>query len=424
MRLAAYGILADGVGSGAGTFPKLLGALLERGHDVDFFGMRGFNHPQSLERFANYRFVQVHVPLLERLTAAAVEFGNAYATAVMTQLGHLGYQRETVRLIEEYDHRRSYDLIVCTDGQALAASRLPVLSWPQSPPQTEGAALRAPDVARAALRNQGVVRYAAVQGFYGYRWLLARAALGVSDLYVCGSRWARDEWARFGARPECLRELSYPLELARFSEVPDVGARAESVTFLWLGRAVPRKRLDLFLSGFERFHRLRPSARARLVGNLENDPFAARLLAPYRNHPAIAVESAMSHDRVPALFGEVDVLVQTSQNENFGFSVAEALAAGRAVVLGPTNGTADYLGGAGFVFSDYRADSVADAMERAFTALRADGTATTRRAREAARAHFPMERVAPAFIELCEEAIQLARERHHRRRSPTASHSA
>jgi glycosyltransferase involved in cell wall biosynthesis len=423
MRFAAYGILADGVGSGAGTFPKLLAALLERGHHIDFFGMRGFNHPRSLERFENYRFFQVHVPVLERLTAAAVKLGRAYPVAVMTQLGHVGYQRESIRLIEHEHRTQRYDLVVCTDAQPLARSKLPVLCWPQSPPQTEGAALRASDVARAALRHQGLVRYASIQLFYGYRWVQARAALPFSDLFVCGSSWARDEWRRFGADPACLRTLAYPIDLDRFAAVPPAGARDDGITFLWLGRAVPRKRLDLFLGGFERLHRRRPTARARLVGNLSNDPFATRLLAPYRSHPAISVESAVAHERVPTLFGETDVVVQPSQNENFGFSVAEALAAGRAVVLGPTNGTADYTGSAGFAFSEYRPESVADAMDRACSAVRAQGATLSERAREAARAHFAMERVLPAFVELCREAVSLARRRPHARRSRKGSYS-
>src|SRR5262245_30094057 len=104
--------------------------------------MEGFNHPKSLERFENYRFFQVHVPLLERLTAAAVELPNPYPAAIMTQLGHFGYQRESVRRIEAEHQSVRYDLIFCSDAQPLCRSALPIMCWPQSPPQTEGAALR------------------------------------------------------------------------------------------------------------------------------------------------------------------------------------------------------------------------------------------------------------------------------------------
>ena len=56
---------------------------------------------------------------------------------------------------------------------------------------------------------------------------------------------------------------------------------------------------------------------------------------------------------VPALLREATVLVQTSENENFGSSVAEALACGTPVVVGPSNGTADYIDEHSMIFGDY-----------------------------------------------------------------------
>jgi glycosyltransferase involved in cell wall biosynthesis len=405
MRLAVHGILADGVGSGAGVFPVLLGELLRRGHSIDLFGIRGFTEPRSLERFSTYRFLPLPVPFLQRVGRAVGKVRTTYTSALASQLWHLGYQRQAVLSIEKEHARTPYDLIVCTDAQALWPSSLPVLCWPQSPPHTEGSALRHRDVARAVVSNDGLAHFAAVQVFYAYRSVVARAALGSTDLFVCGSRWAESEWRRFGADPNRLRTLAYPIDLEPFATTPAPGSNPENVTFLWLGRAVPRKRLDLFLSAFERLHERHPTARARLVGNLSDDPFARRLLERYAAHPAVRVERQRPRADIPTVFAEADVLVQPSQHENFGFSVAEALAAGRAVVLGPTNGTADYVGDAGYVFSDYQAESVAEAMERAFHAVTHDGRAVSVAARAAANAHFGLENVATRFDTLCSEAF-------------------
>jgi glycosyltransferase involved in cell wall biosynthesis len=317
---------------------------------------------------------------------------------------HLGYQREAVRLIEEQHRTDPYDLILCTDVPALWPSKLPVFCWPQSPPHTEGAALRTRDIAKFAIDNAGIGSYAAVQLFYAYRAVVARAALDVSDAYLCGTRWARDEWARFGAKPQNLHLLAYPIDLDAFASVPPLRAGKETVTFLWLGRAVPRKRLDLFLEAFELLNRRNPRCRARLVGNL-GDPFAVRLLERYRGHPAISVEGALPRNRVPELFAETDVLVQPSESENFGFSVAEALAAGRSIVFGPTNGTGDYVGGAGYPFLQYRPESVAYAMEHALESVVHEGPAISARAREAARRHFAIDAVADRFTALCAEVL-------------------
>jgi glycosyltransferase involved in cell wall biosynthesis len=56
------------------------------------------------------------------------------------------------------------------------------------------------------------------------------------------------------------------------------------------------------------------------------------------------------------------VLVQTSQNENFGTAVAEALSTGLPVVLGATNGTADYIDAHSQLFLDHEPSAVARAM--------------------------------------------------------------
>jgi glycosyltransferase involved in cell wall biosynthesis len=259
------------------------------------------------------------------------------------------------------------------------------------------------------VKSVGVPHYLAVQLFYAYRYAVARTALDFSDVYLCGSRWARDEWQRFGARPDRLRTIAYPINVEAYANVPPLDPNGRGVTFLWLGRATPRKRLDLFLEGFRILHTRIPSVRAHLVGGLRNDPYASRVLEPYLGHPAIRFDDAWPHARIPELFGEVHVLVQPSQNENFGFSVAEALAAGRAIVLGPTNGTAEYAEGAGFVFSEYRPEAVADAMERAHAAVIERGPEITASARDAARRHFTIDAVVDRFSELCSEALDRRR---------------
>jgi glycosyltransferase involved in cell wall biosynthesis len=393
-------MMADGVGSGAGTFPVLLAGMLERGHRVDVFGAPGFNEPKSLERFESYRFVPLRLPRLEWLWWRAAGLKTPYPMSLVSQLAHLGFQREAIRAVAREPGR--YDLLFCADAFAMWRASVPVVSWPQSPPNSEAAALRS-QAARGLLASTGAGKFAAVQLFYAYRWLCARASLGFSDVYLCGSRWARDEWEHFGASAGKLRATSYLIDLDAFANVPPLRTERRNVTFLWLGRATPRKRLDLFLEAFVSLRRRHPDVRARLVGTLRSDPYAARMLAPFVNEPGIEVEEPVSKREVPALLGDIDVLVQSSEKENFGFAVAEALAAGRPVVLGPTNGTADYVGHAGFLFAAYDAASVAEAMERAMTAALTEGPRLSDKARAAAEEHFTPRSVVDRFEDVCRE---------------------
>jgi glycosyltransferase involved in cell wall biosynthesis len=394
MRIAVHGILAENAASSAGTFPRLLAGLLERGHAVEFFANPGYLRPRLLERYDGFRFRPLRSEGAERFYDFTRPLG-AYASVISSQVSHIAYEREAKRRIEELDRDAPYDFILCADTPAFWPSRLPVVSWPQSPPHTEAAALRDPATARYVVRNRGAAYYAAVQGFYAYRWALARTALPYNDVFLCGSRWAVNGWVRFGARRESVRLMPYALDLTAFSRVVPAGTRS-SPTLLWLGRAAPRKRLDLFLAAFAEVRRRNPNVRARLVGNLRQDPFAAPILAEYATTPGLSIEEPASREEIPKLFAETDVLVQPSQNENFGFALAEALAAGRPVVAGPTNGTFEYAGGAGFGFDAYTPASVAGAIERALDAVRTRGDELSKLAREGAKA-FRVESVVDEF---------------------------
>ncbi len=411
MRIAACGFISDGTGSGAGAFSLLLRTLLEQGHEVTMYGIERFTEPKSLNRYANYRFVPLRVQAVSRVNPLVRKLGIGYLASLQSTVSHLAYQREAMLQIGHA--RAKHDVAVGLDEQNLWPGVLPVISWPQSPPQSEWSALFDPAVSKAVRESSGRTYLAAVHAYRAYRWTAARLALGFSTRVICASRWAHTEWLRFGLPEERASILPYPIDLSPFAR-----ARCTEpgrLTLLWLGRAVPRKRLDLFLETFELLAPREPTLRARLVGNFSADPGAMRLLARFRGDARVSIEPPVARADVPLVLASADVLVQTSQKENFGFSVAEALAAGCPVVVGPTNGTADYCGEASFEFSEHSPASIAEAIGRALAALRADREAVERRARAAAFAHFAPTGVATRFLDIAEQAIAQAREPPKRR---------
>jgi glycosyltransferase involved in cell wall biosynthesis len=96
---------------------------------------------------------------------------------------------------------------------------------------------------------------------------------------------------------------------------------------------------------------------------------------------------------------EADMVVQPSECEEFGHAIAEAMACGVPVVVGPTNGTREYAPPAGSVVIDhYEPASLADALERGLAIAR--GPVARAACRSAASA-FAGDRVAAivsAFI--------------------------
>ncbi len=404
MRIAAHGLITDRGGSGAGAFTVLLRALLEQGHEVSFYGVPRFTEPKSLASLEGYRFVPMRIPAVRRMNTAARSLPVRYPASLASAVAHMAYQRHAIRLMEQEPEHRVPDVVLCLDAQNLWRSRLPVLSWPQSPPQSEWQALSDARTALAVARASGVLYLGAVNAFYAYRYVQARLTLDASDSLLISSRWSRDLWLRFGLPEERADLIPYPLDLEGLANVAVRAAEAPT-TFLWLGRAVPRKRLDLFLGAFARLQQRVPGVRALLVGNLTADPVAARLLESHRGTPGITVLPPVPRAEVGGIFAQADVVVQPSENENFGFAVAEGLAAGRAVVCGPTNGTGDYPGDAGFRFERYDEEAVAAAMDRARVAIESDRARVAAVARSSARRHFGAPQVAERLVEIASSVI-------------------
>lgn len=403
MRLAALGFLSDGAGSSAGAMRLMLRELLDLGHSVHFFGIPGFSEAPSLNALPNYRYTALRIDAVERGWQPVRRVSNPLPSAAYAQFAHLAYQREAVRRIESAARAEPIDLVLCADTLALWPSRLPIVSWPQSAPQTEWAAWRSPAINRRVSAASGRIQRASIEAFYAFRWLQARVSWRASDLILCGSRWSHDSWRRFGVPGRRVRTLPYPLELGSFTDLkPRTPGRA--LSFLWLGRAVPRKRFDLFLAAFERLARERREVTALIVGNLAADPLAESALARSPARDRIEHRSAVPRAAIPGILAEADVLVQPSENENFGFSVAEALAAGRPVVAGPTNGTGDYAGAALFGFDVYTPEAVAAGMARAADAVLADGDGLARAARRAVR-ELDSRHIAEEFVALCKQSI-------------------
>jgi glycosyltransferase involved in cell wall biosynthesis len=95
------------------------------------------------------------------------------------------------------------------------------------------------------------------------------------------------------------------------------------------------------------------------------------------------------------------VLVQPSEDENFGSAVAEALACGTPVVLGSSNGTGDYAKSGAIRFDQYEANAVAAAIALAIT--KAD--ALREPARQAAELHLDPKTIALGLEKILIQAL-------------------
>jgi glycosyltransferase involved in cell wall biosynthesis len=184
----------------------------------------------------------------------------------------------------------------------------------------------------------------------------------------------------------------------------ELGAGDEVVTFL--GRLHPIKRLDLLAEAFAIVHHARPGARLIIAGPDEGGyrRDVEAMFAPVS--PVTRWIGAVDDDAIAALLASTDALVQCSDSESFGMSVAEALTAGVPVVVTKRSGWAEVDAiGCGFSVA-HEPVSIADGILRVLE--HADRAALRSRASAWARKTFAWDVVGKAMRTAYEQAIARA----------------
>jgi glycosyltransferase involved in cell wall biosynthesis len=172
----------------------------------------------------------------------------------------------------------------------------------------------------------------------------------LSDALVAVSDAVRRDLVDLGVADGArIRVIPLGLELAHLAgELPRGVLRSgagipESAPLVGMvGRLVPIKDVPTFLRAARLVAQVRPDARFALVGDGED---RARL-------EALATELGLSgvvaflgwRLDLPAVYGDLDVVVNASRNEGTPVALIEALAASRAVVATRVGGTPDLLG--------------------------------------------------------------------------------
>jgi glycosyltransferase involved in cell wall biosynthesis len=183
------------------------------------------------------------------------------------------------------------------------------------------------------------------------------------------------------------------------------GLDASDEVITYLGRVHPIKRLDLLAAAFAIVRQERTRARLVIAGADEGG-FRHRiepLFAPVAD--ATRWLGPLDAGRVGALFAASRLLVQCSDSESFGMSVAEAMTAGLPVVV--TNGSpwSDVAGlGIGYSVAQEPA-AMAAAMLRILERP-ADACAMGARARTWARDQFGWDAIGRAMCNAYERALE------------------
>ena len=220
-----------------------------------------------------------------------------------------------------------------------------------------------------------------------------------------GTRQARD-LAQMGVDPR--RIVHAPITALAPERPPARESRrtGRETRFLFVGRLIERKGVDVLLRAFARFD----GGELWIAGD---GPIQERVSQAAAHDPRIRLLGHVEGDDLGDLYGDVDALVVPSLYEAWGLVVHEGLACGLPVIATDQVGAADDLiesGVNGFVVPAGSAEATAQAMRSlaAWTDEQRTGAATHSLR---ALASFSFDRGADGFVRGCALALE------HRRRT-------
>jgi glycosyltransferase involved in cell wall biosynthesis len=286
---------------------------------------------------------------------------------------------------------------------------IPVVSFVQGPPGTD---------ARSIVRRFDEIKALAGAAKAGKWLLLAKLRLsrmglpplGQTDQFIVGSQQSKRTLSQlYGIARDRIAMLPYPIDLELFALPRDAKGASEvkidrSLRVCWLGRIVPRKRLDLFLDGVALAIRQGIDVQLTILGGIGFVPGYDKLIKGFAFQDRLAWEKGLPREAVPALFHRHDVLIQPSDEENFGSSVAEAQACGLPVIVGHTNGNADYLCSRDIHLRDDRPETLAEALSLLSSRKKQGEWGDPAISRQCAERYFSLEGVSKSLIEILDAA--------------------
>jgi glycosyltransferase involved in cell wall biosynthesis len=410
MKIACTGFVEARTGSVAAANALLLRALLERGVEIDFYSKPSFVDPRpAVGELRGFRFFPVVNYFSDSLRRRVK--GVPLIDAVAARNDAEIYNRLLVRRIREEHQRRSYDLCLWMGDYAWGSvAGLPTVSFVQGPPGTDARSIlrRRDEVARLGGKLQAL-KWTALA-----RLRLSRLGLPrfyYSDHFIVGSEQSRRTLGRlYGIDSLQVSVLPYPIDLSLFCPDPNASpSEPGALRVLYLGRIVPRKRLDLFLQGAAIALAQGVDLRCTVVGRVGFVRGYDRLIKSFQFPDRLEWIQVVPRNEIPKLMLRHDVLAQPSEEENFGSSLAEAQACGLPVIVGSTNGNADYLCIRDLHLADDLPETFARALAEMWHRKQLDQLGDSMVSRWGAKEYFHVDRVVDCLVRVLESVVVRSR---------------
>jgi glycosyltransferase involved in cell wall biosynthesis len=416
MRIACYGYVYKDTGSVAGANFLILEELLKRGFEIDFFGWEGFNKPNELLEYPSFKFIDLPKSYIgSSIHENLPHFLKEKYKSILWPVIHVLFdawidQSHLEKTVTLQNQSQQYDaLIFLGVCSSFKIPSVPTISWLQGTPQTEWKYIQR--LRPQILQYGGLAFYLKAAIHYAFGAPRVQKEISYSDVLICESFWSRDRMLEYGIHPERLRVLPYPMDLELFQPAPTTSQNSNNgkKTFLWLGRIEPRKRFDLMMAAYGLLLQERQDVHLKVVGEFRHVPGYRKLMESFEQAGQLEYAPFVPRAEIPQLLHKCDVVVQASEAENFGSSIAEAMCCGLSVVLGASNGTKDFIGDGGVIFEEYTPEALKNAMFKAIESRDSDSSLVIKRNRTIAEQNFSVSKVVDQFVQILEKASELSR---------------
>ncbi len=405
------GFVATDSGSIASANAVLLERLVHRENRITFFSKPSFVDPRKLfidHRNASlFQFAECTNSFADGLRRLVSPTGRGLWGRLWGSVDAASYNRILVRRMRG---TAKGDLDLWLGDWAHGRGRRPVVSFVQGCPGTDARSIvkHRDLIARLA----GRTKLMQLRAYTSYRLRWGLPSFASSDHVIVGSQWSRSSLqVHYGLDPAITHAIPYPIDLRSFSPVGPKHVTSGPLKLLWLGRFVPRKRLDLMLDGMNLAIRQGCDVRASIIGQSGFVPNYERLIEEFEFPDRIEHRSSVHRTKVPNLLHESDVMCQPSDDEDFGSSVAEGLACGIPAIIGATNGTGDYICQRSIRLVDDHPETMAAAIVAMADAKKRGELMDTEPSRSTAEKFFDPERVTDQLEAILKLAVDSSQSR-------------
>jgi glycosyltransferase involved in cell wall biosynthesis len=399
LKIACYGFVDRDAGSAVGANYLLLEELVKRGFQIDFFGYKDYIYPYQLCEHDNFKLIEVKQSILGRCSNFIPGSGILFTV-----------RRAEMRLLRQEilaNHKESkYDLLFCLGiHSGIKIENIPTISWLQGIPQMQWSMIQ--KLKKEIIHYDNYLLFLKLKIFYKFRIRLANSEIKNSDILICSSQWTKKQMMLNGIQPNSIVVLPLAInnDLFKFCKNFSNNNTRNKKVFLWLGRSEPRKRLDLLLKAYSLVLKERQDVYLKVICGFSYAKGYKKLIDCFDFPEYLEYKPFVEQYHVPTLMSQCDFLIQPSEGEDFGSSVAEALCCGLPVIVGPTNGTKDYISSSSFVFEKYEPDSLKKTMLEAIEAVEERQQELVLDARKTAENNFSVHKIVDSLEDVFQKIL-------------------